>query len=66
MKGVPHNLMKGRCRWCGRLLVYANIPNRGPVMAHRKGERELCNRLRAVEQDLVSRAERAEQLKGKK
>jgi len=56
--GIPHQLMKARCKYCGRFLRYAKIPNRGPVMAHAKGERELCDRLRAFGNDLISRAER--------
>lgn len=53
--GIPHRLMKGRCQFCGRTLRYANIPNRGPVMAHAKGERQLCDMLRSSGRDLVSR-----------
>jgi hypothetical protein len=43
-----------RCRFCGRPLVFANIPNRGPVMAHRPGERKLCDRLREEGRDMES------------
>jgi hypothetical protein len=56
--GLPHHLMKGRCGWCGGRLRYGNLPNRGPVMVHAKGEGERCRRMVANGQDLVSRAER--------
>lgn len=47
--------MKGRCNYCGRILRYANIPNRGPVMAHAKGDGEICRRLIHSGNDLISR-----------
>lgn len=58
MSGVPHNLMRGRCQFCGRTLRYANIPNRGPVMAHAKGDGAHCQGLIQRGQDLVSREAR--------
>lgn len=54
--GVPHHLMRAKCQYCGRPLRYANIPNRGPVMAHASGEGERCRRMQASGTDLVSRA----------
>jgi hypothetical protein len=53
--GVPHQLMRGRCRFCGRTLRYAKIPNRGPVMAHATGDGAACQRLQASGNDLISR-----------
>jgi hypothetical protein len=52
-----HQLMRTRCRYCGRLLRYANIPNRGPVMAHAAGDGVHCRRMQAMGRDLVTRAE---------
>lgn len=60
---LPHNLMRGRCPFCGRTLRYANIPNRGPVMAHAKGDGEHCRMLINQGRDLVTRAARDEELK---
>ena len=57
VKGVPHNLMKATCKFCGRRLRYAKIPNRGPVMVHGKGEGEMCRRAIWMGTDLISRAE---------
>lgn len=58
--GIPANLMRARCRFCGRPLRYANLPNRGPVMVHAKGDGETCRRLQYLGRDLVSRAEQDE------
>lgn len=63
MKGVPHRLMRARCHYCGRKLRYANIPNRGPVMAHAKGDGERCCRLREDGRDIVSQLARIEERK---
>lgn len=57
-KGIPHQLMRARCRFCGRSLRYANLPNRGPVMAHAKGDGEHCRRLQAMGNDIESREAR--------
>ena len=46
-----------RCPYCGRWKRYAWIVNRGPVMAHAKGDGEACRRLIATGRDMVSRAE---------
>jgi hypothetical protein len=43
-----------RCQYCGKPLVLANIPNRGYVMAHRAGERKLCEKLKEEGRDMVS------------
>ena len=53
------NLMRARCKYCGGQLRYANIPNRGPVMAHGAGERQRCDRMIALGNDLITRAEQA-------
>lgn len=50
--------MRARCKFCGRALRYAKIPNRGPVMAHGKGEAEICRRLIASGQDIPTREAR--------
>lgn len=47
--------MRGHCEYCGRTLFYANIPNRGPVMAHRKGEGEACRKLIEMGRDIPTR-----------
>jgi hypothetical protein len=60
-KGVPGRLMKAHCKWCGRRLVYAWIPNRGPVMAHQRGDREHCDRLVASGRDLISQTIKREE-----
>lgn len=70
-KGIPHHLMRAKCRYCGRALRYANLPNRGPAMVHGAGEGAACQRMRALGNDIVSReakrladeAERAARLK---
>jgi hypothetical protein len=54
-KGIPHQLMRARCRFCGRGLRYANLPNRGPVMVHGKGESAFCQRLIATGNDIPTR-----------
>jgi hypothetical protein len=61
MKGVPHQLMRANCKFCGRRLRYAHLPDRGPVMVHAKGEGELCRRLQDTGRDLISRAARKDQ-----
>ena len=55
MKGIPHQLMKARCKYCGRNLRYAKLPNRGPVMVHNKGDGENCRRLIAMGNDIPTR-----------
>jgi len=65
-KGVPFNLMRGKCRFCGRTLRYANIPNRGPVMAHGHGEAQICARMQQMGNDLISRAEKAARLESER
>lgn len=56
MKGIPHRLIKTRCRYCGRMLRYAHLPNRGSVMVHEKGAGARCRDLRARGRDAVSMA----------
>lgn len=60
MKGP---LMRARCKFCGRQLHYAKIPNRGPVMAHATGDGAACRRLQGMGHDLVSRADKAAEIK---
>lgn len=45
-----------RCKYCGRLLHNAWIPNRGNVTAHAKGDGEACSRLIATGRDMITRA----------
>lgn len=52
---APHNLMRARCKFCGRGLRYANLPNRGPVMVHSAGEGAACRRLIDMGQDIPTR-----------
>lgn len=59
MSKLNHRFIRGTCKYCGRRLRYGNLPNRGPVMVHGKGDGEACRRLQAMGRDLVSRAERA-------
>lgn len=49
---------RATCRFCGRRLRYAKIPNRGPVMAHSPGEGEHCRRLIEMGRDIVTQRER--------
>lgn len=72
MRGITmrYNLMRARCKYCGRNLRYANLPNRGPVMVHASGDGAACRRLIESGRDIVTRelqrkeaeAERAERL----
>ena len=54
-RGSPQHLIKARCKYCGRNLRYANLPNRGPVMVHNKGEGAACERLIAMGNDIPTR-----------
>lgn len=68
--GIRHHLMRARCKYCGRSLRYANLPNMGPRMVHGAGEGAACQRLIAMGNDIPTReakrladeAERAERL----
>jgi hypothetical protein len=59
---IPSNLMRARCKWCGRGLRYANLPNRGPVMVHAAGEGAACRRLIDMGMDIPIRQAKAERL----
>jgi hypothetical protein len=53
-----------RCKYCGRLMRVATIPNRGPVWVHHdSGGRAWCDRLRATGRDIVSNQARIDAAK---
>lgn len=53
-----HHLIRPTCKFCGRRLRFANLPNRGATMVHAAGDGARCHSLRDSGRDIVSQKEK--------